>query len=307
MATPTSHRTPLASAKALKSSGSQSNVLEWTVTALILTALFGIASVWAGIDERVKNALLAGLWAAAATSIGTLPVALRKNITPKLGDLFMGFGAGIMLSASVFSLILPAMETASAIGFSKSGATCRVATSLACGALFVLALHHFGQKFFPPSLEAEPDQHVSRRSAWLFVLAVTLHNLPEGAAIGVAYGGLSEAHAAPLAWGISIQDIPEGLVVAAALRSVGYSRGRSVWLGILSGLVEPLAAAIGAGVVAYLHAILPWGLSAAAGAMLFVIAHDVIPECRRDRESCSTTCALILGFLLMMVLDTTLG
>ena len=143
--------------------------------------------------------------------------------------------------------------------------------------------------------------------AWLFVGAVAIHNLPEGLAIGVGYGGVDATKAHTLATGIAIQDIPEGLVVAIALRSVGYGRVFSAALGALSGLVEPFAAVCAALLMELSTALLPWGLAGAAGAMLYVICHDVVPEAHRHGHCKTASCALVLGFIIMMVLDTALS
>jgi ZIP family zinc transporter len=141
----------------------------------------------------------------------------------------------------------------------------------------------------------------------LFVWAVALHNLPEGLAIGVAYGGVDLGKANSLATGISIQDVPEGLVVALALRTVGYGRGVSTLLGVASGLIEPVAAVLGVALVGVSAGMLPFALAAAAGAMLFVIANDVVPESHQHGNGTWASVALIGGFVLMTVLDTALG
>ncbi len=147
----------------------------------------------------------------------------------------------------------------------------------------------------------------SIRRAWLFVIAIALHNLPEGMAIGVAFGGADQIGANALAAGIAIQDVPEGMVVALALRSVGYGRLLAVGLGVASGLVEPVAAGLGAALMGLSEHILPWGLASAAGAMLFVISHEIIPESHRQGHERFATGGFIAGFVLMMVLDTALA
>ena len=139
------------------------------------------------------------------------------------------------------------------------------------------------------------------------MFAITLHNLPEGLAIGVGYAGNDPLRGTALATGIAIQDIPEGLVVAVALMAAGYKRAFAVALGMLSGLVEPLGAVLGAAVVGWSAALLPWGLGFAAGAMLFVISHEIIPESHRKGHEVHATGGLMLGFVLMMLLDTALG
>ena len=145
------------------------------------------------------------------------------------------------------------------------------------------------------------------RRTWLFVFAIALHNLPEGLAIGVGYAGNDVARGTALAIGIAIQDIPEGLVVALALLSAGYSRTFSVLLGMASGLIEPIAAVFGAAVVVWSAPLLPWGLGFAAGAMLFVVSHEIIPESHRQGHEAYATAGLLVGFVLMMVLDTALA
>ena len=150
------------------------------------------------------------------------------------------------------------------------------------------------------------EAHRLRRT-WLFVFAITLHNLPEGLAIGVGYAGNDPLRGTALATGIAIQDIPEGLVVAVALLAAGYPRAFAAALGMLSGMVEPLGAVLGAAVVGWSAPMLPWGLGFAAGAMLFVISHEIIPESHRKGHEVYATCGLMLGFVLMMLLDTALG
>jgi ZIP family zinc transporter len=145
------------------------------------------------------------------------------------------------------------------------------------------------------------------KRAWLFVWAVALHNLPEGLAIGVAYGGIDVAKANSLATGISIQDVPEGLVVALALRTVGYGRVLSAGLGVLSGVIEPIAAVAGVALIGVSAGFLPFALAGAAGAMLFVIVNDVGPEMHQHGNGTVASVALVAGFVLMTVLDTALG
>jgi ZIP family zinc transporter len=145
------------------------------------------------------------------------------------------------------------------------------------------------------------------KRVWLFVLAICLQYFPEGLAIGVGFAGPDDIGARALAMGISIQDVPEGLVVALALSSVGYGRGVAVGVAMFSGLIEPLAAVLGVAVIGISAALLPWGLAAAAGAMLFVISHEIIPESHRQGHESHATLGLILGFVLMMLLDTALA
>lgn len=257
-------------------------------------------------DPRIALALMGGLMAAAGTALGTLPVALSQRFSQRAHDTMLGFGAGVMLAASAFSLVIPALKAAQDQGATTLGAGLLVAAGVLAGGLLLLGVDRLvPHEHFIKGPEG-PESHALKR-AWLFVLAIALHNMPEGLAIGVAFAGPDRVGAQALATGIAIQDVPEGLVVALALFRVGYGRAASVLLGIASGLVEPLFAVLGAAVLAISAGLLPWGLAAAAGAMLFVVSHEIIPESHRQGHEAFATMGLMLGFVLMMVLDTSLG
>ena len=254
----------------------------------------------------VQGALMGGGMAALATALGTLPVLLSQKFSQRSHDTMLGFGAGVMLAASAFSLIIPALAAARQQGAGSWGAAGTVGLGIAAGALLLLLVDRVvPHEHFVKGLEG-PQARAMKR-VWLFVLAIAVHNLPEGLAIGVAYAGTEPLGALALATGISIQDVPEGMVVALALRGVGYGRAWSAGLGVLSGLVEPVAAVFGAAVIGLSASLLPWGLAAAAGAMLYVISHEIIPESHRAGHERWATCGLMLGFILMMVLDTALA
>ena len=256
--------------------------------------------------SAVNGALLGGSVAALATALGALPVLLAKEFSARTYDMLLGFGAGVMLAAASFSLILPGLGAAEQQGFTSWGAGIIVAVGILIGGLLLLLidscvpLEHFSKGPEGPKTRAT-------RRVWLFVLAIGLHNLPEGLAIGVAYAGADPVAALTLATGISVQDFPEGLVVALALRGVGYTRLKSAAVAAFTGLVEPLAAVGGAALIGLSTSLLPWGLAAAAGAMLFVISHEIIPESHRQGHEKLATCGLMLGFVLMMLLDTALA
>ncbi len=257
-------------------------------------------------DPRMNGALWGGLMAAAATALGTLPVLLSQRFSQRAFDSMLGFGAGVMLAASAFSLVIPALAAAKGLGHGPWGAGGIVGAGILVGALALLLIDRFvPHEHFVKGLEG-PQARAMKR-AWLFVLAIALHNLPEGLAIGVAFAGTDTVGAQALATGISIQDVPEGLVVALALRSVGYGRWLSAGLGVASGLVEPLASVFGVALIGLSAGLLPWGLAAAAGAMLFVISHEIIPESHRQGHEAFATTGLVLGFVLMMLLDTALA
>lgn len=254
----------------------------------------------------MRAALIGGATAAAATAAGTLPVLFSQQFSKRTYDCFLGFGAGVMLGATSFSLIVPALAAARLDGAGPMHASLMVGAGVLGGAMLILLLDRLVNDD-PVRLAAERNADDSLRRARMFVAAVALHNLPEGLAIGVAYAGpdLEKGHS--LATGISIQDVPEGLVVALALRSVGYGRLASVGFGVASGLVEPVAATFGVALIGISAGLLPFGLAGAAGAMLFVIVHDVIPESHRSGNGMSASVTLVIGFIVMTVLDTALG
>jgi len=254
----------------------------------------------------VREALLLGAMAALATALGVLPIVLARAPAQRTHDALLGFGAGVMLAATSFSLLNPALAAARESGFGPWDRAMGVGAALIAGAALMMLLERVlpHEHFFGGSGRAGPAR---MRRVTLFVLAIVLHNVPEGLAIGVAAAGTDAARATALATGIAIQDVPEGLVVALALHAVGVRRSLSVAVGALSGLVEPMAAVLAAAALALSSALLPWGLAFAAGAMLFVVSHEVIPESHRQGHERWATSGLVLGFVLMMVLDTALG
>ncbi len=274
-----------------------------TAIVIVLAALAQLATAW---NDTLQKALLGGLAAAGATAIGTLPVLLSRDFSQRTYDAMLGFGAGVMLAASSFSLVIPALAAAKESGAGNWLASGTVGAGILIGAGLLLALDALvPHEHFVKGQEGSRGRALKR--VWLFVFAICLHNLPEGLAIGVAFAGPNAVSAFALATGIAIQDIPEGMVVALALRSVGYGKWTCAGLGVLSGLVEPVAAVFGAALVGLSAGLLPWGLAMAAGAMLFVISHEIIPESHRKGHEALATGGLIAGFVVMMVLDTSLG
>ncbi|MBO1113979.1 ZIP family metal transporter [Bordetella petrii] len=279
----------------------------WTLA--VLVACLGAHALWAYLIPRaphVADALAGGLLAAGATALGTVPVMFSQTLPEKVQDTMFGFGAGVMLAACAFSLVAPGIAAAGELGHGPWGAGLVVGAAVLLGAAALLLM----DRLLPHEhfIKGKEGIEVHRlRRTWLFVFAIVLHNLPEGLAIGVGYVGNDPLRGSALATGIAIQDVPEGLVVALALLAVGYRRSFAVALGMLSGLVEPAGAVLGALVVGWSAALLPWGLGFAAGAMLFVISHEIIPESHRKGHEVYATCGLMIGFVLMMLLDTALG
>lgn len=254
----------------------------------------------------VRDAFFGGMLAAGATTLGAVPVMFSQRISERTQDALFGFGAGVMLAASAFSLIAPGIAAAQAQGATPWAASLTVGAAVLLGGAVLLSLDRaLPHEHFIKGVEGKASRRLRR--VWLFVFAIALHNFPEGLAIGVAYAGTDVARATALTTGIAVQDVPEGLVVALALLSVGYSRLRAVLLAMATGLVEPVGAMLGASIVEYSAALLPWGLGVAAGAMLFVISHEIIPESHRKGHEVLATVGLMIGFVLMMVLDTALG
>jgi ZIP family zinc transporter len=257
-------------------------------------------------------ALLAGLATWVMTALGAAAVFLTKELNRKALDVMLGFAAGVMLAAIYWSMLTPAMEIALArnmppwfpvsIGFLFGGIFLRLVDRM---------LPHL--QLGSPIEKAEGIKTHWRRTT-LLVLAMSLHNFPEGLAIGIAFGaittGFSHATlqaAVALAIGIGIQDIPEGLAVSVPLHRDGVARGKSFWYGQLSGIVEPIGSIIGAGVVILAQSILPYTLAFAAGAMFFIVVEELIPESQRGGNAALATMGTITGFIVMMILDVALG
>ena len=294
--------------------GIKHSVRLWVGFAISIVGIWALFSMfWSYAQQQpvVLQALGGGMVAAFATALGTVPVVFSHSMSARTQDTLFGFGAGVMLAACAFSLILPGMEAVRSqgmLGGSDGAAAGVVGAAILLGAAVMLLIDRvLPHEHFIKGREGM-DLDAARRlqRTWLFVFAITLHNLPEGLAIGAGYASDGMAGNA-LATGIAIQDVPEGLVVAMALLTAGYSRKVSVLLGMLSGLVEPIGAVLGAAVVSTSAGILPWGLGFAAGAMLFVISHEIIPESHRKGHETFATGGLMLGFVLMMVMDTALG
>lgn len=254
--------------------------------------------IWLGFSAS----LLAGL----ATGLGAAGVLLIRRLSQKLEDALLSAAAGIMLAAAFFSLLLPAIDYAEVIYASRQLAVGCAIGGLLAGALALSLVHRFApHEHFIAGREG-PDRSALSR-IWLFVIAITLHNFPEGMAVGVGFAGGDTSNGRALATGIGIQNIPEGLAVAVSLLSVGYSRWSAFGVGLLTGLAEPVGGLFGALAVSLAEPLMPWALSFAAGAMLFIISDEIIPETHRGGYQTLATFSLLGGFAVMMYLDATLG
>lgn len=249
---------------------------------------------------------LGSLAAGMATGVGAAGVFFVRTLSAKVQDVLLSLAAGIMLAATFFSLLLPGLEAGEAQFGSEGAAVAIVSFGVLAGAVALWALHHaLPHEHFETGREG-PDARALQR-IWLFVIAISVHNLPEGMAVGVGFGGGDLTRGTSLATGIGLQNVPEGLAVAVALMSVGYSRARSFWVAFLTGCIEPVGGALGSAAVWLAAPAMPWTLGFAAGAMLFIISDEIIPETHRRGFETHATFSLVLGFLLMMALDTTLG
>jgi len=245
---------------------------------------------------------IGSLAAGAATGLGALPVLFFRDISQRAQDIMMGFGAGVMLAATSFSLIVPAID---ATGRTVISAFI-VAGGMFIGALFLFLSDKYSpHEHFIKGPEGSDPKRLKR--VWLFIIAITLHNFPEGLAVGVGFGGGDINNGTALAIGIGLQNIPEGLVVALALIVERYPIRKAMLIALLTGLVEPVGGIIGAGIVTVAQPLLPWGLAFAAGAMLFVISDEIIPESHRKGFEKEATFGVMIGFVIMMILDVTLG
>ncbi|AEV15357.1 Zinc/iron permease [Thermus sp. CCB_US3_UF1] len=264
------------------------------------------------MDSPLLYALLGGVFTWGLTAVGAASVFLWQEPSRKLLDGLLGFAAGVMLAASVFSLLLPGMEIAQAQGMLPWVPA--VVGFLLGGGLLRLLDRFLPHLHLGPGAQEE-GLHTAWRRTTLLILAITLHNFPEGLAVGVAFGaaGLDPSGAATLggavalAMGIGLQNLPEGLAVAWPLRRAGIGAGRAWFYGQLSAIVEPLGAVLGALLVAEMQALLPYLMALAAGAMVFVIVEEVIPESQSEGNGDTSTFGVMVGFALMMALDVALG
>ncbi|MGT2930534.1 ZIP family metal transporter [Streptococcus dentasini] len=272
---------------------------------------------WLLSQNVVVLALLAGLFTWGCTIIGAAIVFFFKNISRRLLDTMMGFAAGVMIAASFWSLLEPSISYAqadygnwswipAAVGFLFGGFMLRLIDA-------VVPHLHLDKKDVSQAEGLKPQKKLSKTA--LLFLAITIHNFPEGLAVGVTFGALAGGNASQaallgaigLAVGIGLQNVPEGAALSIPIRADGESRLRAFYLGSMSAIVEPIGAVLGAGLVMLMMPILPYALSFAAGAMIFVVVEELIPESQTNGNTDIATLGLMLGFVIMMVMDVALG
>lgn len=264
-----------------------------------------------GLTPAIQ-ALIATLFTWGLTALGASMVFFFRTMNRRVLNLMLGFAAGVMIAASYWSLLAPAIEMAESMGMPS---WLPAAVGFLFGGIFLWVVDHLIPHLHLgfPREEAEGIKTNWQRSV-LLVLAITLHNIPEGLAVGVAFGALaadtpsaSLAGAIALALGIGLQNFPEGAAVSVPLRREGLSPFKSFWYGQLSGMVEPVAGLLGALLVVWMQPILPYALAFAAGAMIYVVVEELIPEAQLGHETHLSTAGAMLGFAVMMILDVALG
>ncbi len=269
----------------------------------LLSQLVVFGSLYLIFGGIVVIGFFASILAGLATGLGALPALFFKDISKNLFNSMLGAAAGVMLAATAFSLLVPGMAYGNQI-WPGSGIYV-VSLGMLVGALFL----HFADRQLPHvHLDAIADVRLnSLNKVWLFIIAITIHNFPEGMSVGVSFGSGEMKNGVVLAIAIALQNIPEGLAVALPLVGLGYNKWRAVGIATLTGLVEPVGGLLGITMVTVFQPILPIAMGFAAGAMLFVISEEIIPETHSDGRSRYATFALMIGFIIMMTLDNMLG
>ncbi len=254
-------------------------------------------------DNNFANAVIATAIAGfGATTLGAVPSFFLRRLNERLNNNLLSFAAGVMLAATVFSLLLPAINIMKERGDSVTRAVSQTIIALCCGGFAIWLM----DKLIPHEHfdKLHKDSSSSRmKKIWLFVFAIAIHNFPEGLSVGVAAASNNVAVELGATFGIALQNIPEGLSVAIALQSQGYSKKYAFGVSALTGVVEIFGGIFGAGVLVISAALLPWALAFAAGSMLFIVSDEIIPETHRPGLESGATFALFVGFGLMMFLD----
>ena len=277
----------------------------WAIVAglFLVSQLLVFGSLYLIFGKIVVIGFFASILAGLATGVGALPALFFKNISNNLFNSMLGAAAGVMLAATAFSLLVPGIDFGNAIWPGKGIYV--VSFGMLIGAAFL----HYADKQLPHiHFDSISDTQLnSLKKVWLFVIAITIHNFPEGMSVGVSFGSGEMKNGVVLAIAIALQNIPEGLAVALPLVGLGYNKWRAVGIATLSGLVEPVGGLLGITMVTAFQPILLLAMGFAAGAMLFVISEEIIPETHSSGRSRYATFALMIGFIIMMVLDNMLG
>jgi ZIP family zinc transporter len=273
----------------------QKLVLVGSLTFLVSVIL---TLVYFFVDRIIAIGSLSSILAGLATGVGALPVLFYKHITHKTLNTMLGAAAGVMLAATAFSLIVPGIQVGNELW--PGYGVYVVAFGIMVGAGFLV----LADQWLPYEKYLEQGETFdSLRKVWLFIAAVTLHNLPEGGAVGVSFGAGDWHNGVALATAVALQNIPEGLAVALPLVALGYRREQAVLIATLTGLIEPIGGVLGVIMAKAFLPLMPIGMAFAAGAMLFVITDDIIPETQSRGKARYATFAMMTGFIIMMILD----
>jgi zinc transporter, ZIP family len=273
----------------------QNLALLGTITFLISVAL---TLVYFFVDRIIAIGSLSSILAGLATGVGAVPVLFYRRITHKTLNTMLGGAAGVMLAATAFSLIVPGIQYGNQVW--PGYGVYVVAVGIMAGAGFLVLADNWlpYERFL-----AKGETFDSLRKVWLFIAAITLHNLPEGGAVGVSFGAGDWHNGVALATAVALQNIPEGLAVAMPLVALGYPRKQAVLIATLTGLIEPIGGILGVVMAKTFLPLMPIGMAFAAGAMLFVISDDIIPETQSRGKARYATFAVMTGFIIMMILD----
>ncbi len=277
----------------------------WAVLSglFILSQILLFSSLYIIFDEIVVIGFFASILAGLATGLGALPVLFFKTISNNLFNGMLGLAAGVMLAATSFALIIPGVEFGDSLW--PGNGLWVVAAGMMIGAYFL----HFSDEKLPHLHLADiSDVHLETlQKVSLFIVAVTIHNFPEGMSVGVSFGNGDIKNGVVLATAIGIQNIPEGLAVALPLVALGYNKWKAIGIATLTGLVEPIGGLLGVTMVSVFSSIIPLAMGFAAGAMLFVITEQIIPETHSSGRSRIATFSLMIGFIIMLALEQLLG
>ena len=269
----------------------------------VLSQVLIFGSLYLIFGKTVVIGFLASILAGLATGAGALPTLFFKNISKNLFNSMLGAAAGVMLAATAFSLLVPGIDFGNQLWPGKG--LWVVSFGMLIGAVFL----HYADKQLPHiHFDSIADTHFnSLKKIWLFIIAITIHNFPEGMSVGVSFGSSEMKNGIVLATAIALQNIPEGLAVALPLLGLGYNKWKAIGIATATGLVEPIGGLLGITMVTIFAPLLPLAMGFAAGAMLFVISEEIIPETHADGRSRLATFALMVGFIIMMALDNMLG
>lgn len=253
--------------------------------------------------STVTIGLICSFLAGMSTTLGAVPIFFTKKISHKYLDGLLGFAAGVMLAATCFSLIIPSIN----YGGGDLKAVLITSLGIMTGGIMLDLIDKYAPHEHMLFENKKEGNNSSLSKVWLFIIAITIHNFPEGLAVGVGFGTNNISDGLSLALGIGLQNIPEGLAVALALKRENYSNKQAFLIAMLTGIVEPIGGAIGIVLSSISKPMLPFILALAAGAMLFVISDEIIPETHEHGYERIATYGLLIGFVIMMILDVTLG